>query len=151
LAAGARIISDLRGPKQDVVGHGVVLVENAIGGRVALMPWDANAPVHMTTHRAAQLTRVLGYLDPAHSYGHVEGGAWLVPQFLTDGERWRAAIWNASPDAIELITVHPPSGMPELTSAIQVNASGKQRPAELQGKRVRLSEPLQQWEFVVLW
>jgi hypothetical protein len=111
LAEGAQIVSDLRDPTQKVVGHGVVLFENALGGRVALMPWDANAAVYMTVHRAAQLRRILRYLDPGHSYGNVEGGAWLVPQFLSDGEQWRGAIWNASPDAVEAITVHPPAGM----------------------------------------
>ena len=40
-AAGSRIVSRLLDPKQREVGHGVVVSENELGGRVAICPWDA--------------------------------------------------------------------------------------------------------------
>ncbi len=150
LADGARVVSDLRSPAWEVVGHGLVIFENELGGRVAIVPWDANSALLMNIQRAVQLTKVLQFLDPDNTHGYVEGGAWLVPQFLADSQRWRGVVWNASPDEVEEIIVHPPREMGELLSAVQVTARGDRYEARLDGNRVRLGRPLHQWEFVVL-
>ncbi|MHB9133995.1 MAG: hypothetical protein ACYDBB_23245 [Armatimonadota bacterium] len=150
LLAGTRLISDLRGPSQQVVGHGVVICENALGGRVAIAPWRADNGVSMNVQRVAQFTKLLHWLDPHQTHGWVEGGAWLVPQFLTDGQRWRGVVWNAGPDAVEEIIVHLPAGMPTPTVARQIDGRGKRIPAEIDGNRIRLRNALQQWELVVL-
>jgi len=117
---------------------------------VAIVPWDANSALLMNIQRAVQLTKVLQFLDPDNTHGYVEGGAWLVPQFLADSQRWRGVVWNASPDEVEEIIVHPPWEMGELLSAVQVTARGDRYEARLDGNRVRLGRPLHQWEFVVL-
>jgi hypothetical protein len=150
LADGARVASDLRGPTQDVVGHGLVLFDNDLGGQVAIVPWSADSHVPMDVHRAAQFKGILDYLDPEHAHGSVQGGPWLVPQFLSDTSRWRGVVWNASPDQVEEVQVRPPSAMGMFPSAVQVNARGERHDAEVQGDRIRLSRPLHQWEFVVL-
>jgi len=150
LAEGALVASDLLDPRDRVVGHGLVLFENHLGGRVAVVPWSADGEVHMNAQRAAQLTRVLAFLDPSNRHGWVEGGAWLVPQFLTDGERWRGVVWNASPDEIDEVTVHYPADMPPPRAAVQVGSRGERTPADIRGESVRFRRPLHQWECVVL-
>lgn len=150
LLPGARVVSDIRGPEQTIYGHGLVLFENTLGGRVALMPWDAHRGVTLNPQRAAQLTRTLVWLDPNGTVGTVAGGAWLVPQFLTDGQTWRAAVWNASPDELDSFTIQPPAGMPAPTTATHLTGRGEMLPATLDGTTVRLSRPLYQWECVIL-
>jgi hypothetical protein len=150
LLPGARMVSDLRGPTNDVLGHGVTLFENALGGRVAVAPWDANAAPKLSPQRAVQLAGVVRYLDPRNTAGRVDGGAWLIPQFLTDGDQWRAAIWNASPDELDQFTFTLPAGMPHPTHATQITGSGEMLPARVEGDTVRLERPLYEWELVVL-
>jgi hypothetical protein len=147
---GARFASDLRGPTNDVVGHGLTLFDNALGGRVAVAPWDANASPALNPQRAAQLAGILRYLDPDNTAGCVEGGAWLVPQFLTDGNAWHAVVWNASPDTLDAFTLFPPAGMPAPREAVHVTARGERLPAQVDGHTVKLAQPLYEWEFVVL-
>ncbi|MHB9107674.1 MAG: hypothetical protein ACYDCO_11520 [Armatimonadota bacterium] len=147
---GARVAGDLRGPTNDVVGHGLALYENTLGGRVAVVPWDANAAPSPTPQRVAQLLGILRFLDPAHTAGRVDGGAWLVPQFLTDGHAWRAVVWNASPDEVDTFTLLPPAGIPAPQQATQVTGRGERFVAQINGNTVSLARPLYEWEFVIL-
>jgi hypothetical protein len=151
LLSGSRVVSDLRSPTQNVVGHGLVVFENELGGRVAVVPLSVDNWAPMTLYRSVQLAKTLHWLDPANAHGWVEGGAWLVPQFLTDGKLWRGAVWNAGPDEIEEFVVCRPHGMPQPTRAIHVDARGRRREAVVQGDRIRLTRPLHEWEFVVLF
>ncbi len=150
LLDGARMISDLRNPRQQVVGHGIVLCDNALGGRVAVVPWSVHNGMSINMQRATQLTKLLAWLDPAGAHGAVHGGAWLVPQFLTDGANWRGAVWNAGPDAVREFTLSLPAGMPPPTTATLLDADGNRLPAAIDGHRVILPQPLQQWELVVI-
>lgn len=150
LAAGAKVISDIRGPKDNVVGHGAWLFENKLGGRVAVVPWIADARVMMNVQRAAQLRKILAWLARGERLGSVEGGPWLVPQFLSDGKTARGVIWNASPDEASEIAVSLPKGMDALASAIQVNSQGDRLKARWAENRIRLAQPLYQWDFVAL-
>ena len=150
LAEGVKTVSDLRGPTQDVVGHGLVIHENGLGGRVAVVPWDSQKDVEMNIQRAMQLRKTIDYLAGGRCVGRVEGGAWLIGQFLTDGKLWRGVVWNAGPDEIEEFAVYPPAGMGEVKSAVQVNSRGERIDAKLSGNSIRLSRPLYQWEFVVI-
>ena len=150
LAVGAKAASEILNPHEDVVSHGLLLFENELGGRVAIVPWDAQKRVQMNIQRAAQLRKVIDYLAGGRSSGRVEGGAWLIPQFLTDGKIWRGVIWNAGPDEIEEIAVYPPAEMLAVKSAVQVNSWGERIDAKLSGDLIRLSRPLYQWEFVIL-
>ena len=90
---GVRFISDLRGPTQQIVGQGAFVYENALGGRVAVVPWDASVDTTpmMDVHRATQIRRIVAWLAGPESAGWVEGGPWLVPQFLRSQVRPGAA------------------------------------------------------------
>src|SRR5262249_30117404 len=68
LLEGARVASDLRRPTQEVVGHGLTLFANALGGRVAIVPWRADSRLLMNLRRATQLTKTLAYLDPDNTH-----------------------------------------------------------------------------------
>ena len=163
LADGARAVSELVNPKLQRVGHGLVVFENASGGRVAIVPWSVHGGAHgdvvrqtsgvhveMTTNRNRQLMKTLAWLDRGGDHGRVEGGAWLIPQFLTDGMGWRGVIWNAGPDAVEQCTVHRPAAMPSPQCVTQIDAAGRRTDAELKGDLLRLPQPMHQWEFVIL-
>ncbi|MBI5093753.1 MAG: hypothetical protein HZB26_15075 [Candidatus Hydrogenedentes bacterium] len=150
LLSGARLISDLRDPTQRVVGHGALAFENSLGGRVVVVPWDASAGTNLCTQRRAQLAKVLAWLARGVSLGSVAGGAWLVPQFLTDGTRWRGVVWNASPDAVREIQIRPPDAMGLIQRAVHCGAEGNRAEAVVRSNLVALAQPLQQWEWVVL-
>ena len=81
--------------RQRLAGHGAYIFTNVLGGRVAVVPWDASVsftPV-MDVHRAAQLNRLTGWLAGGRETGRAAGGAWLVPQFLH--RVWSG--WSAAP------------------------------------------------------
>ena len=152
LAEGAQPVSQLLDPQQNVVGHGAFTFENTLGGRVAVVPWNASVsetPL-MDAYRAEQLRALVRWLARDLETGSVTGGAWLIPQFLKDGETWRGVIWNASPDEIATFQIHRPQRMPEIKSAFHLLPSGERLPAELDGNRLHLSRPMHQWELVVL-
>lgn len=151
-AEGVRFISDLRSPTQQVVGHGAYVYENRLGGRTAVVPWDASqdaAPM-MDLHRATQLRRVVAWLAAGASVGWAEGGPWLVPQFLRLGEIWRGALWNASPDEISTLRVQRPAGMPAIAAAWHLTPAGERLAAQVAGDTIRLPRPMHEWEVVVV-
>lgn len=73
-----------------------------------------------------------------------------MPQFLTDGQTWRAVVWNASPDELDAFDLFPPAGMPAPRGAVQVTGRGERLPAKVEGTRVTLSRPMYEWEYTVL-
>jgi hypothetical protein len=151
LLPGVRLASMLCNPTHEDVGHGLTLFENALGGRVAIVPWQPHDfVVAMTIQRAVQLRNTLRYLAGNSTLGAAEGGPWLTPQFLTDGTIWRGAVWNTSPDAIRAITLTLPEGMPVPTAAVHVDGEGQRHAAQLRDGQLQLDRPLHQWEFVVL-
>ena len=152
LAASAHAISDLRGPRQDVVGHGAFIFTNAHGGRVAVVPWNAgvDAAPMMDIHRASQLRAIVQWLAGDQEVGRANGGAHLVPQFLTDGHLWRGVIWNASPDEIQSLHIHRPSGMPAVREAWHLASNGERQAVRVNGDQLHLSRPMYQWEMVVI-
>lgn len=152
LANGAQPVSQLLDPLQNVVGHGAFTFENALGGRVAVVPWDASVsetPM-MDSYRAEQLRRIVRWLARDAETGSIEGGAWLIPQLLKNETIWRGVIWNASPDEIESFMIHPPAGIPEIRTAWHLLPNGERIPAEIYNNQIRLSRPMHQWELVVL-
>jgi hypothetical protein len=151
LLDGVTVITDLLDPLEARVGHGAFVFENGWGGRVAVVPWDSagQAPL-MDIHRATQLRRLADWLAGSEAPGSVEGGAWLVPQFLRDGATWRAVVWNAGPDAVEVFRIRRPAGMPPLRAAWHLTPDGNRGTATVTGDTVRLAAPLHQWELVVM-
>lgn len=152
LLPGAQIISDLRDPVQTVVGHGAFLFRNGMGGRTAVVPWDASVEgiPAMDLHRSTQLKRVVDWLAEGDGTGRVDGGAWLVPQFLRDGPAWRGVVWNAGPDEVDTFCVHRPLGMPPIREAWHLTPAGKRLAVVADADGIRLGHAMHQWEPVVL-
>ena len=150
LAKGARVISNLMTPTHKTLGPAEFLFENRLGGRVAVFPWDANFWFMMHVQRAAQLAKVLDWLDPRGTLGRVEGGPWLMPVFLTDGRTCRAAVWNACSDELSEFRVSAPKDFPRFRHAVHIDAHGNRYDAKLRAGKVALDRPLLQWECVVL-
>jgi hypothetical protein len=147
----ARAVSDIRGPLQNVVGLGVTLFENSLGGRIAVAPWTPGDPTQVNPQRAVQLAAVSRWLSKGRALGAVRGGPWLLPQFFTDGNEWRAVVWNASPDEAAEFELDCPAGMAPPRQALYFAPPGRMTPADVRGSRVVLSESMHQWEMVVLW
>lgn len=151
LEEGAHAISDLRDPLQRIVGHGAFTFENELGGRVAVVPWNAKGKVPMMdVRRACQLKRIVQWLAHGTETGSVDGVAWLFPQFLKDEENWRGAVWNAGPDETTSFRIHLPEGMPLITEAWHLTPTGERRAAIIEGNTITLGRPLFQWEVVVV-
>jgi len=161
LASGANLVSRLLDPRQNPLGHGAFTFENALGGRVAVVPWDASVsetPM-MDAYRAEQLRGLVRWLAGGLETGSATGGAWLVSQFLNsplpmgDGpgvRAWRGVIWNACPDELDTFTVQRPAGMPPIQSAFHLLPNGERLPTEVRGNQIHTSRPMHQWEFVVI-
>ncbi len=152
LLPGAQVISDLRDPLQAVVGHGAFLFRNELGGRVAVVPWDASldgVPL-MDIHRSTQLKRIVDWLADGNSTGRADGGAWLIPQFLRDGPTWRGVVWNAGPDEVATFSVQRPHGMPPIREAWHLTPAGRRTAAAVEGDVIRVADALHQWEPVIL-
>ncbi|MCP4639844.1 MAG: hypothetical protein GY851_05400 [bacterium] len=150
LAYDAQTISVLKNPRQRTVGHGGVVFENRLGGRIATMPWDASAPTHLCTQRQAQLAKVLSWLNGNAPVTAATGGAWLVPVFMTNGTTWRAAVFNVSPDARTAFALSLPEGSAPAASAVLCTAEGRMVPATIDGSRIQTAEPIRQWECVIV-
>ncbi|MCW3816027.1 hypothetical protein ONA91_16415 [Micromonospora sp. DR5-3] len=154
LAPGAQPASVLLDASGNPVGHGLVLFENELGGRVAILPWSMEASVSMNEQRAAQLAKTVDWLGDHDGAGPehlaVSGHPWLIPIALTDGERWRVAVFNASPDDATAFAVRLPAGMPSPAGALHVTGTGRLAPATLVDGEVRTVQPMRQWELVLL-
>ncbi|RPK38764.1 hypothetical protein EES39_28165 [Streptomyces sp. ADI92-24] len=147
----ARVASVVHDQLGRVTGPGLILHNNDLGGRIAVVPWPAHTADHvrMNPQRAVQLSAVLDWISDA-SHARATGHPWLVTQALTDERTWCVVIWNASPDEADDIRVRLPVGMPEPATAVQVTARGTRIPVGWRDGRVILEQPLGQWEYVVL-
>ncbi|MEX1115382.1 MAG: hypothetical protein WEB53_09030, partial [Akkermansiaceae bacterium] len=150
LAAGAFEITELRGPRQEKMGHGITGFVNEWGGRVAVTPWEAETPVHMNSLRADQLARLTTFLAGGKACLRVSGGAWLVPLMMSNQTSWRLAIWNGSNDAIAKVTVHGTIPWQSLEYAFLLRATGERIDVTATGPEIELPAPMGAWECLVL-
>ena len=155
LMDGAKAISALLDPLQNVVGHGAVIFINDLGGKTAVVPWNAAAVggpenITMDIHRAVQLQKLVQWLSGSVEIGRVEGSAWLIPQFLQDGLNWRGVVWNAGPDEVDAFKIYRPSGMPPIRQAWHLTWKGTRDPVHLEGDTLRLDRPMVEWDLIVL-
>ena len=151
LVEGAQAVSDLRDPRNRVVGHGAVTFENKLGGRIVTVPWAADdiEATKMNIQRAVQIRQMVQWLDTDRSVGMATGGAWLVPQFLTNGDIWRAVVWNAGSDDVNTVDLTLPRDMGQPGFAFQFNAAGEKHEIAIKDGVVDLDTPLRSWEFIV--
>ncbi len=149
-APEATLVTELRGPQQERMGHGVIAFTNRHGGRVAIAPWNADTPPHMNHLRADQWARITTFLNRGSPCFRAEGGAWLVPVVFADAHQWRAVIWNGSSDDVATITWHGLSERMRMTEAFVLAANGVRRALQNPTVDLRLAEPLRAWECVIL-
>lgn len=112
---GARVISRVRDYAGADAGHGVVLYENALGGRVAMVPYDSQQhlvslgqpvnPIASATFinwpRQAQLLDVLAWLQRGPLPLTVPGATGVLPLRIDQPGRVIVGVVNVSFDAIE--------------------------------------------------
>ena len=150
LLPGTFEITELRGPHQQRMGHGITGFINEWGGRVVITPWSANTAPHMNQLRAGQLAKICGFLNAGDVCIQVSGHPWLVPLAMVDDTQWRMAIWNGSADAVTTLTLLIPEDMRDIEQIFVLNAAGEQCAANIQGSEIRLSLPMHSWECVIL-
>jgi hypothetical protein len=117
---GARAVSRLRGYRDEPTGDGVVLFENAAGGRVAVFPFDSQggaqmslgagaepmlSPSFLSAPRQAQLKDVLTWLGrtPLPMVVHAESP--VYPLLVAQPRRWIAAIAALSADGLDRLDI----------------------------------------------
>ena len=112
---GSRVISRVREYSGKDAGHGVVLYENAQGGRVAVLPYDSQQhlvslglavnPISSATFlnwpRQDQLLKVLAWLGRGPLPLFVPGATGVLPLLIDQGDRLVVGVTNMSYDAIE--------------------------------------------------
>lgn len=112
---GARIISRMRDYSGKDAGHGVVLYQNAQGGRVAVVPYDSQQhlvslgvpvnPISSATFlnwpRQNQIIDVLQWLGRGPLPLFVPGVTGVLPLYIDQGDRLIVGVTNMSYDAIE--------------------------------------------------
>lgn len=150
MSPGAFLITELRGPRYEPMGHGLVGFVNEWGGRVVIAPWSVDTPCHMNTLRAAQLERVAHFLNGDEPCIHVEGGAWLVPVALTDGERFRLIIINGGGDPVSSLHITVPSHWPKPDFAVQLDGEGSFTPFTPCDGFSPLSKPMESWTCCIV-
>lgn len=143
--------SEVLDPKFHTLGFGSYTFTNRLGGKVAVVAWNALAhgsPM-MNDPRAEQLRNLSTWLWGGHA-PLVFGAPWLVPQFFHNGSEWRAIVWNASPDVALEFSVSRPAGKPPFSKGIHFKPDGSTREIDLPKDTISLPEPLFQWEFILL-
>lgn len=148
----AHPVSWVRSPKHDILGPGAFIYKNKLGGKVAVVPWDAGVsetPL-IDSYRAFQLKKLVLWLGNNQSPGMVNGGAWLIPQFMRNDTTWGAVIWNAGADSKMDIHIERPLDMTAVKEAVHCLPHGERIHYSLKGDHIHLTTPLQQWEYLVL-
>ena len=82
--------------------------------------------------------------------GSVEGGAWLAPQFLRDGDTWRGVVWNVCPDEVGRFEIRRPAGMPSVSEAWHLTPAGERLAVAVDGDTLLLDRPMHEWELVAM-
>jgi hypothetical protein len=112
---GTRVISRLRGYDRSERGHGVVLFENRLGGRVVVAPWDSQAPAtaslgvafpslespsFLSWPRQAQLAATLEWAGRGPLPLRVMNAPNAYPVLVEQPGRTIVGVVNLSPDPI---------------------------------------------------
>lgn len=113
---GARVISKVRGYRHEVKGHGVVLYENELGGRVVVVPFDSQegqtmslgvgfqcleSPSFICWPRQSQLTAALEWAGRCPLPLRVEGAPLAYPLLAEQADRCVVGVVNLMPDPVE--------------------------------------------------
>jgi len=114
-----RVISKLRGYRGEETGHGAFVSENALGGRVGVVPFDSQAdgfllgivtntltsPTFLCFARQAQMLRLLDWLGRKPVPLFVPGAPNVFPLLIEQRDRLIVAVANLCSDPIESLTL----------------------------------------------
>ena len=148
--ADALEASTLLNPYGERVGHGTVLFENALGGRVASVPYLITGQMDLNRPRVIHLRKVVDYLARGRATGAVRTEQRLVVQFLRDDDTCRSVVWNAGADPCTAFHVIAPQGWAPFGEAFHLTDTADVFPIEHDAGRFSLDEPLRQWERIVI-
>ena len=135
---GARVISALRGYDKGQAGHGIVLFENELGGRVAVLPYDSQneilslgayqsmcSPSFVCCSRQAQLRAVLEWLNRGPLPLFVPKAPSIYPLLIRQNKRRIVAVLNLLPDRVEDLTLELGAPGFELTEVRHLQRDGQ--------------------------
>jgi hypothetical protein len=158
---GTRAISLMHGLDGQTLGHGVLLAENALGGRVAILPLDSQLPgaiasaTFINWPRQGQLRQVLAWLARAPLPLFVPRAPAVYPVLVDQGERRLIAVANFSHDPVPELLLELPADRPvhEVRMLAPTNRWRKLKlAAEVTGDRLllRTGLPLANLDVAVL-
>jgi len=142
--------SSLADPHGRRVGHGVIVYENALGGRTGIVPYMANGRMDMYVQRAVNLRKVVQFLACGRTTGQVIADERLVVQFLNDRKIFRTVVWNAGADPCASFEVIAPEGWASLGEAFHMTDTAEIIPIQHDAGRFVLDRPVRQWERIVI-
>ena len=116
---GARVVSVIRDYNSAEQGHGMVLFENALGGRVAVLPYDSqqdvaslgmafqpiSTPGFLSFVRQAQMTDALQWLNRGPLPLFVPNAPSVYPLLTRQEDRLIASVTNLLPDPVDNLTL----------------------------------------------
>lgn len=149
VSPGAFEITELRGPRQERMGHGITGFVNEWGGRVVITPWNADTSPHMNHLRADQLAKICAFLNGGPACVGVSGGAWLTPLLLTDASGWRLVIWNGG-DTVSSVRCHGPVDIASIKFAYLLKSDASMIPVPIHDPTIQLPVPMDPWECLVI-
>jgi len=135
---GARPISRLVDPDRKVVCPFATIFENALGGRVAVLPLDlreALGPAFLHAYRQIQMRAILGWLSRGKLPAAVTGGVYPLPARTDLPGRVLLSVFNLSHDNWPQVVwdIHLPAGPAGNVEMLQ--ADGKWTPAPVNVER----------------
>lgn len=118
LLPGAQVVSRFRGYRGEDRGHGVLVYENSLGGRVVIVPFDSQvdqvsalgvahppfeSPSFLSRPRQAQLRDALIWAGRAPLPFYVEDAPMALPMIIEQQNRVIVAITNLMPDHLDKV------------------------------------------------
>jgi len=136
LDPACREISELRSYANARTGHGIILFENELGGRVAVLPYDgqtAMSPVYFNSFgREAQFDAIIRWLSRgAGPCARVIGAANAVPLLACREDDIILAVLNLGSDPIEPLTVALSGNLTAPLSVEHLDNAGRWQPLEI--------------------
>lgn len=150
MVTGAHTVSELLDGDANLVGHGPVVFDNALGGRVAVTLRDVHQTKRFTLWDADQLQHLIRHVDRQKRIGSITATPHTLGLYLSDGREWRVAIWNASDDHCESIVLNRPASCPEFTQAWHVRENGVIESASIANDRITTNNAVRRWDMLFL-
>ncbi len=158
LLPGVQVVSKLRGYRGEERGHGVLVYENNLGGRVVIVPFDSQidqvsalgiahppfeSPSFLSRSRQAQLRDALTWAGRAPLPFYVEDAPMALPMLIEQQDRLIVTITNLMPDRLDKVIAR--LGLPDFhpAQAKLLTPTGRwRRSSRLKIERLKESDSL---------